>query len=102
VLVRRIIEVKTKCNEQYGRISEKPNEGYQDFQKISAGVSLFILALGFSSIGFMSLIRQPLSGDSVANGAMSCHIRGWASLAVASVFLFVAHLYLRRHSRLAA
>jgi len=38
----------------------------QDFQKISAGVSLFILALGFSSIGLMSLIHQPLSGDSLA------------------------------------
>jgi hypothetical protein len=73
----------------------------QDFQKISAGVSLFILALGFSSIGLTSLIHQSPSGDSVAFSAMSCVIRGRASMAVASVFLFVALVYLRRHSRLA-
>jgi hypothetical protein len=74
----------------------------QDFQKISAGVSLFILALGFSSIGLMSLIHQPLSGDSLAFSAISCVIGGWASIAVASVFLFAALLYLRRHSWLTA
>jgi hypothetical protein len=48
----------------------------QDFQKISAGVSLFILALGFSSIGLMSLIYQPLSNDSLAFSAMSSVIGG--------------------------
>jgi hypothetical protein len=74
----------------------------QDFQKISARVSLFILALGFSSIGLMSLIHQPLLGDSLAFSAMSCVIGGWASIAVASVFLFAALLYLRRPSWLAA
>ena len=74
----------------------------QDFQKISAGVSLFILALGFSSIGLLSLIHQSLSGDSLAFSAMSCVIGGWASIAVASVFLFAALHYLRRHSWLAA
>jgi hypothetical protein len=67
----------------------------QDFQKISAGVSLFILALGFSSIGLMSLIHQPLLGDSLACSAMSCVIGGWASISVASIFLFAALLYLR-------
>jgi hypothetical protein len=46
----------------------------QYFQKISAGVSLFILALGFSSIGLLSLIHQPLSGDSLAFSVMSCVI----------------------------
>ena len=68
----------------------------QDFQKISAGVSLFILALGFSSIGLMSLIHQPLSDDSLAV------IGGWASIAVASVFIFAALLHVRRHSWLTA
>jgi hypothetical protein len=62
----------------------------QAFQKISAGISLFILALGFSSIGLMSLIHQPLSGDSVAFSAMSSVIGGWASITVASVFIFAA------------
>ena len=74
----------------------------QDFQKISAGVSLFILALGFSSIGLMSLIHQPLSGDSLAFSWLSCVIGGWASIAVASVFIFAALLHVRRHSWLTA
>jgi hypothetical protein len=74
----------------------------QDFQKISAGVSLFILALGFSSIGLMSLIHQPLSGDSLALSGLSCVIGGWASIAVASVFIFAALLHVRRHSWLTA
>ena len=74
----------------------------QAFQKISAGVSLFILALGFSSIGLMSLIHQSLSDDSLAFSAMSCAIGGWASIAVASIFIFAALRYLRRHSWLAA
>jgi hypothetical protein len=74
----------------------------QDFQKISAGVSLFILALGFSSIGLMSLIHQPLSGDSLACSGLSCVIGGWASIAVASVFIFAALLHVRRHSWLTA
>jgi hypothetical protein len=73
----------------------------QDFQKISVGVSLFILALGFSSIGLVSLVRQPLSGDSLALSAMSCVIGGWASIAVAGVFLLTALFYLRRRSWLA-
>jgi hypothetical protein len=70
----------------------------QDFQKILAGVSLFILALGFSSIGLMSLIDQPLSGDSLSCSPLSCLIGGWSSIAVASVFLFAGLLHLRRHS----
>jgi hypothetical protein len=57
----------------------------QDFQKISAVVSLFIHALGFSSIGLTSLIHQRLSGDSPAFSGLSCVIGGWASVAVASV-----------------
>ena len=74
----------------------------QAFQKISAGISLFILALGFSSIGLMSLIQQPLSDDSLAFSAMGCVIGGWASIAVPSFFIFAALLYLRRHSWLTA
>ena len=79
-----------------------PTMKTQDFQKISAGVSLFILALGFSSIGLMSLIHQPLSGDSLAFSGLSCVIGGWASIAVASVFIFAALLHVRRHSWLTA
>jgi hypothetical protein len=74
----------------------------QAFQKISVGVSLFILALGFSSIGLLSLIHQSLSSDSLAFSGLSCEIGGWASVSVASVFLFAALLHLRRHSWLTA
>jgi hypothetical protein len=74
----------------------------QAFQKISARISLFILALGFSSIGLMSLIHQPLSDDSLTFSAMSSVIGGWASIAVASVFIFTSVLQLRRHSWLTA
>jgi hypothetical protein len=70
----------------------------QAFHKTSVGISLFILALGFSSIGLISLIHQPVSDDSLANSV----IGGWASIAVASVFIFAALLRLRRHSWLTA
>jgi hypothetical protein len=66
----------------------------QAFQKISVGVSLFSLTLGFSSIGLISLIHQSLSDDSLA----SCAIGGWASITVACAFFFAALLHLRRHS----
>jgi hypothetical protein len=68
----------------------------QDFQKISAGVSLVILALGFSSIGLMSLIHAPVPGDSIPCGAMSCVVGGWTSMAVASVFLLTAFVHWQR------
>jgi hypothetical protein len=71
------------------------------FQKISAGISLFILALGFSLIGLVSLVCPPLSGDALTS-AMSCSIGGWASMAVASVFLFAAFLYWNRYSLVTA
>jgi hypothetical protein len=74
----------------------------QAFRKTSVGISLFILALGFSSIGLMSLIHQTLSGDSLAFSGLSCVIGGWASIAVASVFIFAALLHVRRHSWLTA
>jgi hypothetical protein len=72
------------------------------FQKISGGISLLILALGFSLIGLLSLIRPPLSGDALASSAMGCSIGGWASMAVASVFLFAAFVYWSRYSWLTA
>ena len=70
----------------------------QDFQKISAGISLVILALGFSSIGIVSLIHAAFSDDSITCSAMSCVIGGWASMAVAGVFLFAAFVHCQRNS----
>jgi hypothetical protein len=72
------------------------------FQKISAGISLLILALGFSLIGLVSLVCPPLSADALAYSAMSCSIGGWASMAVASVFLSAAFVYWNRYSWLTA
>lgn len=71
------------------------------FQKISAGLSLFILALGFSLIGLRSLIHPTLSRDTLAFSATSCFIGGWASMAVAIVFLYATFLYWRRGFSLA-
>jgi hypothetical protein len=65
-------------------------------QKISATISLVILALGFSLIGFLSLTRGPLAGDSLAFSAASCVVGGWAGLAAGSIFLGAAFVYWRR------
>ena len=66
-----------------------------DFQKLSAGVSLVILALGFLSIGLISLIHTTPSGDL---SAMSCVIGAWASMTVAGVFLLASFVYWQRNS----
>jgi hypothetical protein len=65
-------------------------------QKISTGISLVILALGFSLIGLLSLTHGPLAGDSIAFSATSCIVGGWAGLAAGSVFLGAAFVYWRR------
>ena len=65
-------------------------------QKISAGISLVILALGFSLIGLLSLTHGPLAGDSLASSATSCVLGGWAGLAAGSIFLGSAFVYWRR------
>jgi hypothetical protein len=74
----------------------------QQFQKISTGVSLATLALGFCLIGLMSLIHPALSGDSIASTVMSCEIGGWASMATAGAFLFAAWIYWRRYFALSS
>ena len=65
-------------------------------RRISAGISLVILALGFSSIGLLSLTHGPLAGDSIAFSATSCIVGGWAGLAAGSIFLGAAFVYWRR------
>src|SRR5262249_33781 len=68
----------------------------QYFQKISAGVSLVILAIGFSVIALLSIIHGPLSGDSLDLSATSCTIGGFAGLAAGSIFFCGAFVYWRR------
>jgi hypothetical protein len=72
------------------------SQAAQSVQRVSAGISLVILALGFSLIGFLSLTHGPLAGDSLALSATSCVVGGWASLAAGSVFLWAAFVYWRR------
>jgi hypothetical protein len=74
----------------------------QYFQKISTGLSLAILAIGFSAIGLLSLIHGPLSADSMDLSGTSCTIGGFAGLAAGSIFLCAALVYWRRCSLIAA
>jgi hypothetical protein len=67
-------------------------------QKISTGVSLVTLALGFAGIGLLSLFHGPLSGDAAELGATSCLVGAWASLAASSIFFVAAFCYWRRYS----
>ena len=62
-------------------------------QKISAVVSLVILALGFSLIGLLSLTHGPLAGDSLAFSAISCVIGGWAGVGAGSIFFSAAFVF---------
>jgi hypothetical protein len=66
-------------------------------QKISAGISLVILALGFSLIGLLSLMHGPLAGDSFAFGTISCIVGGWAGLGAGTIFFCAAFVYWRRY-----
>ena len=75
----------------------RASEGLQSLQKISAGISLVVLALGFSFIGLRSLIHRPVAGDSLAFSATSCVVGGWAGLAAGTIFLGVAFVYWRRY-----
>jgi len=73
------------------------SQASRSVQKISAGISLVILALGFSVIGLLSLIQGPLADDSLAFSATSCVIGGWAGLAAGSIFLGAAFVYWRNY-----
>ena len=75
----------------------RASEVSRSLQKISAGISLVVLALGFSFIGLLSLIHGPIAGDSLAFSATSCAIGGWAGLVAGSIFLGVAFVYWRRY-----
>jgi hypothetical protein len=70
----------------------------QNFQKISVGVSLVILAIGFSVIGLLSIIHGSLSGDSLDLRTTSCTIGGFAGLVAGSIFFCAAFVYWRRYS----
>jgi Mn2+/Fe2+ NRAMP family transporter len=69
-------------------------------QKISVGVSLMILSLGFLFLGLVSLLNQP-HGDlaNVASAASISRIAGsTASLLASTIFLVASCIYWSRHS----
>jgi hypothetical protein len=74
----------------------------QQFQKISAGISLVILATGFSLMGLMSIIHRPLSSHPLELNPAVTAMGGCAGMAAGSIFSIAAFLYWRRPSRLAA
>ena len=71
----------------------------QQIQKISTGISLMILALGFTLMGFMAILHQPLSTEALEVGSTMCSlIGGCAGMATGSIFSFAALVYCRRHA----
>ena len=75
----------------------RTSQASRSVQKISAGISLVILALGFSLIGLLSLTHGPLAGDSLAFSAISRVIGGWAGLGAGSIFFGGAFVYWRHY-----
>src|SRR5260370_2422537 len=67
-------------------------------QKIFAGISLVILAQGFSLIGLLSLTHGPLAGDSLAFSAISCVIGGWAGVGAGRIFFTAASAFWPHYS----
>ena len=71
------------------------------FQRISADISLVILATGFSLMGLTSIIHRPLSGDAMGVSSTGCVMGGCASMATGGIFTVAALLHRRRPSCLA-
>ncbi len=74
------------------------SQASRSIQKISAGISLVILALGFSLIGLLSLTHGPLAGDAPAFSSTSCVLGAWAGLGAGSIFFGAAFVYWRRYT----
>ncbi len=69
----------------------------QQSQKILAGLSLMILALGFTLIGFMSILHRPLFAEELEVGAtISTLIGGCAGMGAGTTFSLAALVYWRR------
>jgi len=74
----------------------------QHLQKISAGISLLVLAVGFSLIGLTSVLHPLCSGDAPDFNGTSCALGGTAGLAAGTIFFVAAFLYWRRRYELPA
>jgi hypothetical protein len=70
------------------------------FQKISTGLSLVVLAVGFSLIGLTSVLHPLCSVDGPDFNRTSCALGGTAGLAAGTIFFVAALLYWRRPNEL--
>ena len=75
----------------------RTSQALRSVQKIAAGISLVILALGFSWIGLLSLTHGTLAGDSLAFSAIRRVIGGWAGLGAGSIFFGAGFVYWRHY-----
>jgi hypothetical protein len=74
---------------------EELNQMNNRFRKISVGISLVTLALGFSLIGLLSVIHHPLAGESLKISATISALGGVAGLAIGSIFSVSGVVYWR-------
>jgi hypothetical protein len=70
------------------------------FQKISTGISLVVLAVGFSLIGLTSVLHPLCSVDAPDFNGTGCALGGTAGLAAGIIFFVAALLSWRRISEL--
>jgi hypothetical protein len=69
----------------------------QQIQKISTGLSLMVLAIGFTLMGLVSILHRPLSADALEVGStMFTLMGGCAGMAAGSIFSFAALVYWRQ------
>jgi len=73
----------------------------QQTRKISARLSLMILATGFTLMGLVSILHHPVLGDALEVSSIGCAVGGCASMAIGSIFSFAALVYWRQPSYLA-
>jgi hypothetical protein len=74
----------------------------QRLQRISAGVSLLILALGFSLIGVMSVLHPFHSREAPELSGISRFAGGSAGFVAGTIFFVAACLYWRKKTWTAA
>jgi hypothetical protein len=70
----------------------------RDLKRTSAGISLLMLALGFSLLGILSFITRPQAELAIVSGVeQNCCVAGSvASVLAGTIFLVAACIYWRR------
>ena len=91
----RAVKIETPEDDLY-RCSS--SETLRRFLSVRSAITLFVLGLGFSSIGMVALIHRPLPDESFAKSDTSCIAGTWAAFAVSSLFFVGAFYDWRRRS----